>query len=61
VLVNGQKVAGVELPAGGEKEFKDYAIGLPEELMSAKGLSVVFRAVDGSAVAGIYEVRLLRK
>ncbi|WP_431209929.1 DUF6805 domain-containing protein [Puia sp. P3] len=61
VLVNGQSVARVELTAGGEKEFKDYEIGLPEGLKSATELTVVFRAADGSAVPGIYEVRLLRK
>jgi len=61
VLVNGRKIAGIEVAAGGEHEFKDYVVGLPEDLGMEKGLTVVFRAVEGSSVPGIYELRLLRK
>jgi len=61
VLVNGRKIAGIEVAAGGEHEFKDYLVGLPEDLGMEKGLTVVFRAVEGSSVPGIYELRLLRK
>jgi len=61
VLVNGRKVAGVELAAVGDKEFRDFVIGLPDELKGEKDITVVFKAGEGSAVPGIYEVRLLRK
>jgi hypothetical protein len=61
VLVNGQRIAGVELAAGGEREFKDYIVEVPDRLRGEKSLTIVFKAVEGSAVTGIYEVRLLKE
>ncbi|MBS1603014.1 MAG: glycoside hydrolase family 127 protein [Bacteroidetes bacterium] len=61
VLVNGKMVAGVRIAAGGEREFKDYVIMLPDEVAREKEVTVMFKAEEGSAVAGIYEVRLQKK
>ena len=62
IVVAGQRIAEVELPAGEAQEFytRDYA--LPSALVQgADGtLEVKFVAKEGSMAGGLYGVRLLR-
>jgi hypothetical protein len=62
ILVDGQRIAEVTLPAGETQEFytRDYA--LPPELVKASNgkLEVKFVAKEGSIAGGLYGLRLLR-
>lgn len=62
IVVDGQRIAEVELPAGEAQEFytRDYA--LPAALVQGGSgkLEVKFVAKEGSMAGGLYGVRLLR-
>jgi hypothetical protein len=62
IVVNGQRIAEVELPGDEAQEFytRDYV--LPAALVQGAGgkLEVAFRAKYGSIAGGLYGLRLLR-
>jgi hypothetical protein len=62
IVVNGQRIAEVELPSDAAQEFytRDYA--LPAALVQGAGgkLEVKFTAGQGSTAGGLYSLRLLR-
>jgi hypothetical protein len=62
IVVNGQKLAAVELPADEADEFYTRDYELPAALAQAEGgrLEVKFVARDGSMAGGLYGLRLLR-
>jgi hypothetical protein len=62
IVVDGQRIAEVELPAGEAQEFytRDYALP-PALVQNANGrLEVKFVAKEGSMAGGLYGLRLLR-
>jgi hypothetical protein len=62
IVVDGQRIAEVELPAGEAQEFytRDYALP-PALVQGANGrLEVKFVAKEGSMAGGLYGLRLLR-
>jgi len=62
IVVDGQRIAEVELPAGEAQEFytRDYALP-PALVQRANGrLEVKFVAKEGSMAGGLYGLRLLR-
>jgi hypothetical protein len=61
VLVNGERIAEVELAQGEAQEFYTRDFELPAALVQGSGkLEVKFVAKDGSMTGGLYGVRLLR-
>jgi hypothetical protein len=62
ILVNGQRIAEVELAADAAKEFyiRDYL--LPLELVRSSGgkLWMTMKAKENSVAGGLYGLRLLR-
>jgi DUF1680 family protein len=62
IVVDGQRIAEVELPAGEAQEFYTRDFALPPALVQgANGkLEVKFVAKEGSMAGGLYGLRLLR-
>lgn len=62
IVVNGERIAEVELAGGEAQEFYARDFALPAALMAGSGgrLEVKFVAKEGSMAGGLYGLRLLR-
>jgi DUF1680 family protein len=63
IVVNGQRIAEVELPAGEAQEFytRDYALPATSGQNGGGKLEVKFVAKDGSVAGRLFGLRLLRQ
>lgn len=62
IVVNGERIAEVELPGDATEEFytHDYPLPAPTVENGRGKLEVKFVAKDGSVAGGLYGLRLLR-
>jgi DUF1680 family protein len=63
IVVNGQRIAEVELPINEAQEFYTRNYAIPAALVQAATgkLEVKFVAKEGSVAGGVYDLRLLRR
>ena len=60
IYVNQQLVTSVKLDGTAGSQFTEIDYPLPQQVMNAKQMEVKFVAADQSAIANIYEVRLMK-
>ena len=60
VFANDVLVASLTLDGTGEARFLEKVVDLPDAFKNEKVLNIRFAAKPGSAISGIYEVRILR-
>jgi hypothetical protein len=62
ILVDGQRIAGQEVPRTDPGRFYDVTYVVPPELVQGKtAVTVKFQAKTGSQVAAVYGLRMVRK
>ncbi len=62
ILLNGERIGEQTVPRDTRPEFFDVEYGLPRELVAANGrVTVRFQAVDGSDIAPVFAIRLVRQ